>query len=79
MEYTPRLTTIMEMAEREATERGIGRIGVEHVALAILVEGVSVPAQVIDAVCGTDPVLHRLREVLDSDGYRGIRPEHEGP
>jgi ATP-dependent Clp protease ATP-binding subunit ClpA len=45
--FTPRAKKVLELAVREAAARGDGRIGGEHVLLALLREGEGVAAQIL--------------------------------
>ncbi|QIS14149.1 Clp protease N-terminal domain-containing protein [Nocardia arthritidis] len=76
--YTPRLRAILLAAETEAANRGCDFVGVEHVQLAILGDPWAIPTQVIAREKGrVDKIAADLRGVLDSDGYKGIKPPPE--
>jgi ATP-dependent Clp protease ATP-binding subunit ClpA len=68
---TPRAMRILERSRDEATAAGATNfIGVEHIFLAILHEGRTVPAQVVSELGYTTSILERLSEFLRSEGYR---------
>jgi hypothetical protein len=60
-----------QVAQRLGAE---GFVGVEHIFLAILEEGESVPAQVMVRLGITDGVKAELHQIVESDEYRGVRP-----
>jgi ATP-dependent Clp protease ATP-binding subunit ClpC len=59
---TPRVRNVLTMASQDAQRRGHDYIGVEHILMAILVEGESVAAQAISAVIP----LSKVKDSLDS-------------
>lgn len=69
---TTRAVKVLQLAPEEARRVGAsGYIGVEHIFLAILREGESVPAQVVKTL-GLDELLRsELEAVLSSPEYRG--------
>jgi ATP-dependent Clp protease ATP-binding subunit ClpC len=59
---TPRVRNVLKMASQDAQRRDHNYIGVEHILMAILVEGESVAAQAISAVIP----LSKVRDSLDA-------------
>lgn len=68
---TPRVETILRMARAEAVSRGHAYTGAEHLMLALLVEGRSVPAQVLAREIPLADVRAALEELMASEGYSG--------
>jgi ATP-dependent Clp protease ATP-binding subunit ClpA len=77
MVITPRLTRNRPPARRGsrrlATEQARNRshryVGVEHLMLAILIEGQSIPAQVLERRVALSDALADLEQVMDSTNY----------
>jgi ATP-dependent Clp protease ATP-binding subunit ClpA len=57
---TPRLNKILEIAEKESSNRGHGYVGVEHVLYAILSEKENIPAKIFDALGMTGDLYYLL-------------------
>ena len=76
VKLTPRAARILQhVAAAEARRVGATTfIGVEHIFLAILNEGESVPAQVVDRLGYRDAIVTELERVLGSDEYRAPSP-----
>jgi ATP-dependent Clp protease ATP-binding subunit ClpA len=75
VKLTPRAMRILERSRDEATAAGGNNfIGVEHIFLAILHEGRSVPAQVVSELGYTTSILERLSEFLRSEGFGDAVP-----
>jgi ATP-dependent Clp protease ATP-binding subunit ClpC len=72
---TPRYETVVRMAEEEARRRGHPYVGVEHLMLAILAEGRSVPAQVLEGLGELSTVRDALERTMASRSYGGAPSE----
>jgi hypothetical protein len=71
---TPRLKRILADSERQAARRGHDDfIGVEHVFLAMLADGRSVPVQLLGRHLDLDGFRDELSSFLQSDGYNSRR------
>lgn len=70
---TPRLEQILQSAAQEATRRGHRHLGVEHLMLAILDEGHSVPAQLLARQIPLDEVRAPLDAFLRGEAYNSGR------
>jgi ATP-dependent Clp protease ATP-binding subunit ClpC len=57
--YTPRARRVLDLAQREASQLGHGRVGTEHLLLGLLCEGRNVAAQVVTTLGGD---LNRVRQ-----------------
>jgi ATP-dependent Clp protease ATP-binding subunit ClpC len=68
---TPRLKRILADSVQQAASRGHEFVGVEHVFLAMLSEGGSVPVQLLARHLDLDTVRAELSSFLD--GYDGRR------
>jgi ATP-dependent Clp protease ATP-binding subunit ClpA len=66
---TPRFETIVRMATEQARNRSHRYVGVEHLMLAILIEGQSIPAQVLERRVALSDALADLEQVMDSTNY----------
>lgn len=66
---TPRLKRILADSAEQAASRGHEFIGVEHVFLAMLADGSSVPVQLLARHVDLDAVRDELTSFLD--GYAG--------
>jgi ATP-dependent Clp protease ATP-binding subunit ClpA len=67
---TPRLKRILANSEQEAARRGHDDyIGVEHVFLAMLADGRSIPIQLLGRHIDLDAFRDELSTFLESDGY----------
>jgi ATP-dependent Clp protease ATP-binding subunit ClpA len=66
---TPRYETIIRMATEQARNRSHSYVGVEHLMLAILMEGRSVPAQVLERRVALSDALADLEQVMASTSY----------
>jgi hypothetical protein len=72
VQLTPRARDMLRRAVVEARKVGATDfIGVEHIALAMLRDGDSVPTQVIDRLGYAEAILSELEAVLRSDDYLG--------
>ena len=69
LDLTPRARKILEGAAREARARGHGFIGVEHIFLAVLSEGESLPAHVLGNMRLKDDVWRELDASMRSPAY----------
>ena len=63
---TPRLKRILAEGARQAASRGHDFVGVEHVFLAMLAEGGSVPIQLLGRHLDLDALRAELSSFLDS-------------
>jgi ATP-dependent Clp protease ATP-binding subunit ClpC len=68
---TPRLKRILADSAQQAASRGHDFVGVEHVFLAMLADGGSVPVQLLARHLELDTVRAELSSFLD--GYDGRR------
>ncbi len=68
---TPRLKRILAGSAQQAASRGHDFVGVEHVFLAMLADGGSVPVQLLARHLDLDTVRAELSSFLD--GYDGGR------
>ncbi|MDQ4142691.1 MAG: Clp protease N-terminal domain-containing protein [Actinomycetota bacterium] len=70
VQLTPRATGILEQAAQEASRHGANDfIGVEHIFLAILREGQSLPALLLNQLGLTERIVRELENTLGSEGY----------
>ena len=70
MEHTPRLQRVIESAEAIASELGMIVLGVEHVVLAALRDGGSIPAQVAESLGTRADIESKLEELMSSEKYK---------
>ena len=63
---TPRFERVCALATEEATRRGHQYVGVEHLMLAILAEGSSVPAKALTRRATLDEFRSDLEEVMSA-------------
>jgi ATP-dependent Clp protease ATP-binding subunit ClpC len=76
IEFTPRVKTVLELAQRQALQLGHNYIGTEHILLGLIGEGAGVAAQVLVAVGADDKrVRQQVIQVLQ---YRGKEAVMEG-
>jgi hypothetical protein len=66
---TPRLKKILAQGEREAARLGHDYTGVEHMFLAMLADGSSVPIQLLGRHLDLDAIRDELASFMESDGY----------
>jgi ATP-dependent Clp protease ATP-binding subunit ClpC len=66
---TPRYEKIIRMAEEQARERGHRYVGVEHLMLAILVEGDSLPTGVLRGMGELTSVRDAIERTMASRSY----------
>ena len=72
VDLTPRAIRILNNAREEAVAVGVTDfIGVEHVFLAILRDGESVPAQIVGRLGYRSALVEELDRVLRSESYQG--------
>ena len=64
--FTPRLQHLLAEAASLADGRGHNYVGVEHVQLAILDEGKSIPAHAIEALQMTEPLRASVYDMMTS-------------
>jgi len=80
VKLTPRARRILEAAPDEARRVGAETfVGVEHLFLAILNEGGSVPAQLLNKLGFTEQIRTALEALLQSEGYRKSSREIRRP
>jgi len=68
----------METAARIASDCDVGKVGTEHVLLAILNDERSIASQVIAQSADTAVVLASLRQVLASSQYSAAHHRESG-
>lgn len=66
LDLTPRARDVLAEAARQANRLGQNFIGVEHLVLAVLDEGQSIPAQVIESMGLTESLRAQLHEIISS-------------
>jgi hypothetical protein len=66
---TPRLKRILAESEQQAARRDHGHIGVEHVVLAMLADGRSVPVQLLARHLDLEAFRDELTEFVEAEGY----------
>lgn len=66
LELTPRARDVLSEAANQANRVGQNFIGVEHIVLAVLDEGQSIPAQVIESMGLTERLRAQLHETISS-------------
>lgn len=66
---TPRYEKIRRMATEQAQRRGHRYVGVEHLMLAILLEGESVPAKALMRRAPLSEFLADLEQVMSGAAY----------
>jgi ATP-dependent Clp protease ATP-binding subunit ClpA len=67
--WTPRAARILEAAETTSRQWRHRHVGVEHLMLAMVEEGQSVPAQVLRDLGVLEATRDELRQIMASQGY----------
>lgn len=78
LEMTPRARSVLIEALRQANQLGHDFVGVEHIVLAILQEGHSVPAQVIASLGVTESLRARLNKAMSTSLPSNQVIDHDG-
>lgn len=71
---TPRYEAILQQASEQARDRGHRHVGVEHLLMAVLLEGDSVAAQVLARRTEPGDLVADLEEVLGDAAYGARTP-----
>ena len=66
---TPRMLRIMRQAEQLAQQRGLLKIGTEHVMLALLDEPRAIATMALALVTEPERVQEEIRKIIDSESY----------
>lgn len=69
--FTPRMQRIVRAAQEIAAEVGVGKVGTEHILLALIRDGGGVAPQVLAEFADVDAVAERTWSLIRSPGYRG--------
>lgn len=79
LELTPRARDILIAASKQANRLGVNYVGVEHLVLAVIEEGKSMPAQVIAGLGMTKVLRAALHDAMTAPHLRSNRAvDHAG-
>jgi ATP-dependent Clp protease ATP-binding subunit ClpC len=71
---TPRVSTVLCMADTIARRHGQAFVGTEHILLALLADGDGIAAQVLADIGAANEARKRTERIIDSDRYRAPTP-----
>lgn len=71
MTITPRISSVLLLADQISRRHGQDFVGTEHLLLALIQDGDGIAGQVLTALRADVAARKRIEAILQSEGYRG--------